>query len=419
MSLSQIKNFSHFFFVRKLFIPVLSFLLFGVIWVGFAYGFHHKKRSLSIPFARINISSFSSKTSYFIARRRRSRGRRSRRRRKIDSLSPSSINLNTATLKEFQRLPRIGPKKAARIVKLRQRLGGSFQSISQLRQVRGIGKKTLANIRPYLYLNNSSPNPPRRRYKPRRRYRPSPRRKYKTRRRYRPSPRRRYKSRRRYRPLPPLRHNDYDRVHSPRHRRNQNNRSLNPSSRAGQNSRFQRIGNCYKRWEKRYPQGFIRLLNINTSSIKQIQKLPCIGRKRALALVSIRTVKGPFSNHQDLKKVVGIGPKRLAWLRPLLTYRINLNTATLQELERVSFFTGGLGQAIHRYRIRKGPFRSFRQLLRIRGLGKSTLRRIRPFIYLSSSLTKHSRSYKIKRNKRKNTPSTPPRSRHNQIIYIP
>lgn len=61
------------------------------------------------------------------------------------------VNINTATQAELETLPGIGPAMATRILQLRVQLG-SFQNLEQLNDVKGIGPKTLAKLRPYLLL---------------------------------------------------------------------------------------------------------------------------------------------------------------------------------------------------------------------------------------------------------------------------
>ncbi len=61
------------------------------------------------------------------------------------------LNLNTATAAELERLPRIGPKTAARILEHRARYG-PFRQLRDLGRVRGIGEKTLARLEPFLYV---------------------------------------------------------------------------------------------------------------------------------------------------------------------------------------------------------------------------------------------------------------------------
>ncbi len=54
--------------------------------------------------------------------------------------SPQPVDLNTATPRQLDGLPGIGPVLAGRIVEYRQRRGG-FHSVSELRSVSGIGEK--------------------------------------------------------------------------------------------------------------------------------------------------------------------------------------------------------------------------------------------------------------------------------------
>ncbi len=57
------------------------------------------------------------------------------------------IDLNTAGADALERLPRVGPKTAERIIAFRQNYG-PFSSVDDLLQISGIGPKTLEQIRP-------------------------------------------------------------------------------------------------------------------------------------------------------------------------------------------------------------------------------------------------------------------------------
>ena len=59
------------------------------------------------------------------------------------------IDINTADEAVLSTLPGIGEKTAAAITSYRQE-NGNFKSIDELEQVKGIGAKKLAKIRPYL-----------------------------------------------------------------------------------------------------------------------------------------------------------------------------------------------------------------------------------------------------------------------------
>ena len=49
------------------------------------------------------------------------------------------------------------------------------------------------------------------------------------------------------------------------------------------------------------------VVNINTATVKQLQTLPGIGQKGAQAIVADRKINGPFRIPEDLMRVPGIG----------------------------------------------------------------------------------------------------------------
>ena len=67
------------------------------------------------------------------------------------SLAKNSINLNTATLSDLDRLPGVGQVTAQSILDYRKQRGG-FTSIDNLLEVKGIGPNKLEKIRPFVRL---------------------------------------------------------------------------------------------------------------------------------------------------------------------------------------------------------------------------------------------------------------------------
>ena len=59
-------------------------------------------------------------------------------------------------------------------------------------------------------------------------------------------------------------------------------------------------------------------ININTASVEELQELPNIGTKKAQDIVQYRERHGNFTSVEDITKVKGIGEKTLEKLRPLI-----------------------------------------------------------------------------------------------------
>lgn len=63
------------------------------------------------------------------------------------------LDLNAATASALEALPGVGPSKAAAILEERN-LGGRFQSVEDLERVRGIGPKTVDELRPFVHVES-------------------------------------------------------------------------------------------------------------------------------------------------------------------------------------------------------------------------------------------------------------------------
>ncbi len=59
------------------------------------------------------------------------------------------LDLNAATVEQLERLPGVGPRTAQEIVKFREK-SGPFRRVEDLLAIRGITKRRLERLRPYV-----------------------------------------------------------------------------------------------------------------------------------------------------------------------------------------------------------------------------------------------------------------------------
>ena len=65
------------------------------------------------------------------------------------------ININTASLAELQKLPRIGSSVAQRIIDFRKK-NGPFKKIEEIMKVKGIGEKTFEQIKDLITVGDAA-----------------------------------------------------------------------------------------------------------------------------------------------------------------------------------------------------------------------------------------------------------------------
>jgi len=68
------------------------------------------------------------------------------------------LNVNTTNWQTLSLVPGLGETLSRRIIEVRDsEFAGKFNTLDDLRKVRGIGPKSLEKLRPYLVLNDSDP----------------------------------------------------------------------------------------------------------------------------------------------------------------------------------------------------------------------------------------------------------------------
>ena len=80
------------------------------------------------------------------------------------------------------------------------------------------------------------------------------------------------------------------------------------------------LGGCSHRIVYQQPELHLsaNALNINAATVDELERLPHIGRKTAETIVQFREENGPFRRVEHLMQIRGISEKRFAELRPYL-----------------------------------------------------------------------------------------------------
>jgi len=143
----------------------------------------------------------------------------------------------------------------------------------------------------------------------------------------------------------------------------------------------------------------------NTAGEAELDRLPGVGPALARAIVESRREGGPFRNLGDLERVPGLGSNRIRRLAPYLALpvaaargtpgpadgrkselgprgpgRLNLNRASLEELEALPGIGPTRARAIARWRREQGAFEAVEDLLEVPGIGPATLEQLRPLV---------------------------------------
>jgi competence protein ComEA len=140
--------------------------------------------------------------------------------------------------------------------------------------------------------------------------------------------------------------------------------------------------------------GTFKIININTATVNEIDKLPMIGPSKAKAIIDYREKIGPFEQASDLLNVKGIGKSTLDKISALITgfssntnkieklkaKKININTAILAEIETLPSIGEIKAREIIKYREAHGPFRELKDLLNVKGIGSKTIEKMKDMI---------------------------------------
>ncbi|TSA27285.1 hypothetical protein D4R71_02380 [bacterium] len=147
------------------------------------------------------------------------------------------------------------------------------------------------------------------------------------------------------------------------------------------------------------------MININAADIETLAELPGIGPAKAQAIFEYRTQQESLSSLIEMTNIKGIGKKTLAKLLPYLemigdsaevyafvaeespttdtlltagvTEKININSASIEQLQNLSGIGEKKAQAIIDYRNEQGSFETIEEIMNVKGIGQGIFDKIK------------------------------------------
>ena len=148
-----------------------------------------------------------------------------------------------------------------------------------------------------------------------------------------------------------------------------------------------------------------RKININTATSEQLQQLPGIGPAIAKRIIKYRKREGDFQDIGEIKNVKGIGEKIYEKIKPYIKMgkiirqekikkeevikkeekptisgKININTATSEQLQQLAGIGPAMAERIIQYRKKWGNFQDIGEIQNIKGMGEKAYEKIEPYI---------------------------------------
>lgn len=120
-------------------------------------------------------------------------------------------------------------------------------------------------------------------------------------------------------------------------------------------------------------------VNINLATEEELTSIKGIGPKKAEAILAFREQNGFFQSVDDLSKIKGFGPKTVAKFRPFMATHVNLNTASVRQLQALGFANAA---KIIEFRDMFKGFKSLKDLITVPGTDKALVERLRPLLLL-------------------------------------
>ncbi|GAA4403949.1 helix-hairpin-helix domain-containing protein [Nibrella viscosa] len=125
--------------------------------------------------------------------------------------------------------------------------------------------------------------------------------------------------------------------------------------------------------------------DINTADTTDLIRLKGIGSKLAVRIVKFRDALGGFVSEEQYRDIFGLDSLALTEMNRYAqvkspVQRLNINTATAEELDKHVYLSYRQAQVIVNYRNQHGPFTSLESLKPIRVLDAGTIEKLAPYL---------------------------------------
>jgi competence ComEA-like helix-hairpin-helix protein len=130
------------------------------------------------------------------------------------------------------------------------------------------------------------------------------------------------------------------------------------------------------------------VININEADSLELVRLDGIGPKLASRIIAFREKLGGFYEVGQLKETYGLPDSTFQKIRSVVTIstaslkRININTATKDQLKMHPYIKWNLANAIVEYRVQHGPYQSLDQLKKIALVDEEVFRKASPYLMI-------------------------------------
>jgi competence protein ComEA len=143
---------------------------------------------------------------------------------------------------------------------------------------------------------------------------------------------------------------------------------------------------AYPNREKYEPRTY-NIVNINSADTNALIALPGIGEKLSARIINFRNKLGGFYSVEQVGETFGLPDSSFQQIKPYLQLngelkKININTATLEELKAHPYIRYHLANAIVEYRKQHGAYKSTDDLLKIMIMSAEQLKKMLPYLQL-------------------------------------